>query len=113
VAWVQLVAVAQDQTQNTMKLFPSLITEECKRRYGIQIGRLNVWGLGDTVQIQAITSNPLTVEGGRPTLVGRNEVQNWNSSNRAMRWPGRLRVTRRSRRRFGSNVGCVQRLSAG
>jgi len=81
VAWVQLVAVAQDQTQNTMKLFPSLFTEDCRQRYGIQIGRLNVWGLGDTVQIQAITSNPLTVEGGRPTLVGRNETQNWNSSN--------------------------------
>lgn len=81
VAWVQLVAVAEVQTKNTMKLFPGLLTDEVKREYGIQVGRLNVWGLGDTVQIEAITSNPLTVEGGRPTLVGRNETQNWNSSN--------------------------------
>jgi hypothetical protein len=90
VAWVQLVAVAQDQTQNTMKLFPSLFTEEAKRRYGIQIGRLNVWGLGDTVQIQAITSNPLTVEGGRPTQTGRNETQNWNTSNQGHEMAGAM-----------------------
>jgi hypothetical protein len=90
VAWVQLVAAAQDQTQNTMKLFPSLFTEEAKRRFGIQIGRLNVWGLGDTVQIQAITSNPLTVEGGRPTQSGRNETQNWNASNQGHEMAGAM-----------------------
>ncbi|MBY0440977.1 MAG: hypothetical protein K2Q25_02380 [Mycobacteriaceae bacterium] len=90
VAWVQLVAVAQDQTKNTMKLFPSLFTEECMRRYGIQVQRLNVWGLGDTVQIEAITSNPLTVEGGRPTQTAKNETQNWNSSNQGHEMAGAM-----------------------
>jgi hypothetical protein len=80
-AWVQLVAVSQEQTQNTMKLFPSLISPEARRHYGIQVGKLNVWGLGDTRQIQAVTSSALTIEGGRPTLIVRNETQNWNSSN--------------------------------
>lgn len=80
-AWVQIVAVSQEQTQNTMKLFPSLISAEARKFYGIQIGKLNVWGLGDTRQTQAITSSPLSVEGGRPTLMIRNEIQNWNSSN--------------------------------
>ncbi|MGX9297731.1 terminase [Tsukamurella paurometabola] len=80
-AWVQVVAVSQEQTKNTMKLFPTILPPETIRRYGIQIGRLNVWGLGDTVQIEAITSSPLAVEGGRPTQVIRNETQNWNSSN--------------------------------
>ena len=80
-AWVQLVAVSQQQTQNTMKLFPSLISLEARRHYGIQVGKLNVWGLGDTRQIQAVTNNPLAIEGGRPTLIVRNETQNWNSSN--------------------------------
>lgn len=87
-AWVQLIAVSQNQTQNTMKLFPSLFTREAVDRFGIQIGRLNVWGLGDTVQIEAITSNFLSVEGGRPTLVGRNETQNWNSSNQGHEMAG-------------------------
>jgi hypothetical protein len=80
-AWVQLVAVSQEQTQNTMKLFPSLIPAETRRFYGVQVGKLNVWGLGDTRQIQAITANPLSAEGKRPTLVVRNETQNWITAN--------------------------------
>jgi hypothetical protein len=80
-AWVQLVAVSLQQTQNTMKLFPSLISPEARRHYGIQVGKLNVYGLGDTRQIQAVTASPLAIEGGRPTLVVRNETQNWNASN--------------------------------
>lgn len=80
-AWVQIVAVNQDQTKTTMKLFPSLISSDARARYGIQIGKLNVWGLGDTRQIEAVTSSPLAIEGGRPTLIVRNETQNWNASN--------------------------------
>jgi hypothetical protein len=80
-AWVQLVAVSQEQTQNTMKLFPSLISPEARRYYRIQVGKLNVWGLGDTRHIQSVTNNPLAIEGKRPTLVLRNETQNWLSSN--------------------------------
>ncbi|MBF6328743.1 terminase [Nocardia transvalensis] len=80
-AWVQIIAVAEAQTKNTMKLFPGLVPRETRDHYGIQIGKLNVWGLGDTRHIEAVTSNPLTVEGGRPTLVIRAETQNWNSSN--------------------------------
>ena len=89
-AWVQLIAVSQQQTQNTMKLFPSLFKREAIDRYGIQIGRLNVWGLSDTVQIEAITSNFLSVEGGRPTQIIRNETQNWNSSNQGHEMAGAL-----------------------
>ena len=80
-AWVQIVAVSQEQTKNTFKLFPSLISPEARAHYGIQVGKLNVYGLGDTRQIEAVTSNPLSIEGGRPTLTVRAETQNWNSSN--------------------------------
>lgn len=80
-AWVQLVAVSQEQTQNTMKLFPSLVSFEARREYGIQVGKLNVWGLGDTRHIKAVTSNPLSLEGPRPTLIVRNETQNWITAN--------------------------------
>jgi hypothetical protein len=80
-AWVQIVAVSQVQTQNTMKLFPSLISPEARKRYGIQVGKLNVWGMGDTRQIEAVTASVMAIEGGRPTMIGRNETQNWNSSN--------------------------------
>src|SRR5690625_1497905 len=80
-AWVQIVAVSQEQTKNTMKLLPGLIPAETRLFYGIQIGKLSLWGLGDTRQIEAVTASPLALEGGRPTLVVRNETQNWNSSN--------------------------------
>lgn len=80
-AWVQMVAVSQVQTQNTMKLFPSLISPEARKRFGIQVGKLNVWGMGDTRQIEAVTASVMAIEGGRPTLIVRNETQNWNSSN--------------------------------
>lgn len=80
-AWVQVVAVSQEQTKNTMKLLPGLVPAETRAYYGIQIGKLSLWGLGDTRQIEAVTSSPLALEGGRPTLVVRNETQNWNSSN--------------------------------
>lgn len=80
-AWTQIVAVSQEQTQNTMKLFPSLIPQETRDYYGIQIGKLNIWSDGDRRQIQAITSNPLSVEGGRPHLIVRAETQNWNTAN--------------------------------
>lgn len=80
-AWVQLIAVAQEQTANTMKMFPSLFSTDCIKEYGVQVGKQNIWAMGDTRQIQAVTSNPLTVEGGRPTFLLRNETQNWVSSN--------------------------------
>ena len=81
-AWVQVVAVSQVQTQNTMKLFPSLLSDpDTRKRYGIQVGKLNVWAKGDTAQIEAVTSSWLAIEGGRPTLIIRNEPQNWLSSN--------------------------------
>lgn len=80
-AWVQICAVSLDQTKNTMKLFPSLIPAETRKHYGIQIGKQNIWGLGDTRQIEAVTASPLAIEGGRPKLVVRAETQNWNASN--------------------------------
>lgn len=79
--WVQVIAVAQVQTQNTMKLFPALVPAATRLKYGIQVGKLNVWARGDEAQIEAVTSSPLAVEGGRPTTVVRTETQNWTSAN--------------------------------
>lgn len=80
--YVQIVGVAQDQIKrNTMTLFPSLIPPETRRKYGIQPGKLDVWARGDVAHIEAATSAVLSIEGPRPTLVIRNETQNWNSSN--------------------------------
>lgn len=89
-AWVQIVAVSEKQTANTMGLFPSLVPPETRAYYGIQINSLAVYGLGGTRKIEAVTSNPLSIEGGRPTLVVRNETQNWHKSNRGFEMAGAL-----------------------
>lgn len=80
-AWVQTMAVSQEQTKNMMKLFPGLISDEARKRYGFQVGKLNIWAMNDTRQLEAITSSPLSIEGGRPTLAMPNETQNWTDSN--------------------------------
>lgn len=80
-AWIQILAVSQDQTKNTMKLFPALIPQETRAYYGFQIGRVKVWAMGDTRQIEAVTASYSAIEGGRPTLLIENETQNWTSSN--------------------------------
>lgn len=87
-AWVQNFAVSQEQTKNTMSLFPGLFTQDAKDYFGIQIMRANVWALGDTVRIEAVTASPLSTEGNRVTLAVRNETQNWNSSNRGHEMAG-------------------------
>ncbi|HET9500365.1 MAG TPA: hypothetical protein VFO98_08895 [Marmoricola sp.] len=80
-AWTQIAAVSQDQSKNTMKLFPALIPAETRDRYGIQIGKFAVWSDGDRRQIEAITSNPDAIEGNRPHQIIRAETQNWLSTN--------------------------------
>lgn len=87
-AWVQVVAVSKEQTGNTMSLFPSMLSQEARARWGIQIGRDNVWGMGDTRRIQASTSNFLAIEGKRVTEAIRNETQNWNDSNQGHQLAG-------------------------
>lgn len=89
-AWVQIFAVSQEQTKNTMKLFPQLLPPETRLRFGVQVGRFNVWALGDSVQIEASTSSVESVEGNRPSLVIRNETQNWKSSNRGHELAGAI-----------------------
>lgn len=80
-AWTQIAAVSQEQTKNTMKLFPALIPQATRDRYGFQIGKTAVWSDGDRRQIEAITSNPDSIEGGRPHQIIRAETQNWLSTN--------------------------------
>lgn len=80
-AWVQTAAVSLEQTKNTMKVFPWLLTDESRSHFGLQVGKEIVHGLGDTAQIQAVTSSPKTLEGARSTFVLRNETHHWLESN--------------------------------
>jgi hypothetical protein len=80
-SWIQIAAVAQSQTVNTMAFFPGLFTAETIKEHGIDLGKEVIYAHGGKCRIQAVTSNPRTLEGGRPTLVIKNETHHWLVNN--------------------------------
>lgn len=79
--WVQVAAVSQDQTKNTMRVFPSLYTDRFKKAYDIDPGQLVIHCNGATNHIESVTSSPVTLEGGRATFVIANETHHWKPGN--------------------------------
>ncbi len=79
-AWVQIVAVSQEQTKNTMSLFPVMISSKLKQDYQLDVNKTIIYsGVGG--RIEAVTSSPYAMEGNRPTFVIRNETQFWYEAN--------------------------------
>ena len=83
-AWVQTAAVSLEQTKNTMRLLPGLITAEARMRFGLQPGKEQAYALGDQRFLQAVTSSPATLEGARSTFVLMNETHHWILANQGL-----------------------------
>jgi hypothetical protein len=80
-AWVQTAAVSLEQTKNTMRLLPGLVTAEARLKFGLQPGKEQAYALGDQRFMQAVTSSPSTLEGARSTFVLMNETHHWLENN--------------------------------
>ncbi|MFF9631743.1 terminase [Streptomyces fradiae] len=80
-AWVQIAAVSQDQTRNTMTLFPSILTKRAIEEYRIDLGKEIIYADRGRARIEAVTSSPRALEGGRPTFVSLGETHHWVESN--------------------------------
>jgi hypothetical protein len=80
-AWIQIAAVSKDQTRNTMKIFPGLFSPECIVEHGIDIGKEIIYAYNGARTIEAVTSSPRALEGGRPTFVIKNETHHWLLNN--------------------------------
>ncbi|SLI50824.1 hypothetical protein [Mycobacteroides abscessus] len=80
-AWVQVLAVDQDQTKNTLGMVRVMLTDACRKYYGIVTTTVTCRGMNGSRLIEGVTSNPLSIEGNRTDTIIRNETQNWNSSN--------------------------------
>lgn len=80
-AWVQIAAVSKDQTRNTMTIFPSLFTKACRDEHGIDLGKEVIYAYHGARRIEAVTSSPRALEGGRPTFVVKNETHHWLANN--------------------------------
>jgi phage terminase large subunit-like protein len=78
-AWIQLAAVSQEQTKNTMSLFPVMISKKMKDTYGVEVNKTVIYTAAGG-RIEAVTSSPASMEGNRPTFVIRNETQWWVDS---------------------------------
>lgn len=81
--WVQIAAVSQDQTRNTMTLFPGLFTKDAVREYRIDLGKTIIYARG-VGRVEAVTSSPQALEGGRPSLAVLNESQEWLANNEGL-----------------------------
>jgi hypothetical protein len=81
VAWVQMAAVSQDQTRNTMTIFPSLLSKRALQEYRIDLGKEIIYADKGRARIEAVTSSPRALEGGRPTATYPNETHHWLESN--------------------------------
>ena len=78
--WVDIAAVSRDQTRTTMRLFPALLAKGAVKELGLDVNKEIIYRAGGGV-IQAVTSSPKTMEGGRSSLTIRNETQYWYDNN--------------------------------
>lgn len=80
-AWVQVAAVSKDQTRNTMTLFPGMLSRRAIDEYQIDLGKEIIYAHRGRCRIEAVTSSPRALEGGRATFVEKNETHHWIQSN--------------------------------
>lgn len=80
-AWVQTAAVAKEQTRNTMTLFPGLFSKDAMAEFSIDLGKEIIYAHKGRCRIEAVTSSPRALEGGRATFVLMNETHHWLENN--------------------------------
>lgn len=78
--WIQVAAVARDQTKNTFTLFPTMISVELQQDFGLSIFKEIIHKSGGG-RIEAVTSSARSLEGGRSHFVLMNETQFWMDNN--------------------------------
>lgn len=80
-AYVQVTAVSQDQTENTMDLIPSLISERMRVEYGVKAGAVLIRANLGRSKLVAVTSSFRALEGKRTTFTLLNETHHWVKGN--------------------------------
>jgi hypothetical protein len=80
--WVITAAVSLDQTKNTMRLFPTLFSDDAIDTYGIDIGKEIIYTRRG--MLEAVTSSPRALEGKRTTFSLKNETHHWLENNEGL-----------------------------
>lgn len=87
--WVQVAAVSRDQTRNTFTLFPTMCSARLISDYGLDIHKEIIHKKGGG-RIEAVTSSPKSLEGGRSHFVIMNETQFWLENNNGHEMAGAI-----------------------
>ena len=80
-AWIQTAAVSKEQTRNTMTLFPGMFSARAIDEFTIDLGKEIIYAHHGRCRIEAVTSSPRALEGGRGTFIVENETQHWLAPN--------------------------------
>lgn len=78
---VQVAAVSQDQTNNTMDMLPALMTDKLMAAEGIVPG-IELYRARGGRMLRGVTSNWRALEGKRSTFVVLNETHHWLVGNK-------------------------------
>lgn len=87
--WIQVAAVSRDQTRNTFTLFPTMVSGRLSEEYGLDIHKEIIHKKGGG-RIEAVTSSPKSLEGGRSHFVVMNETQFWLENNNGHEMSGAI-----------------------
>lgn len=87
--WIQVAAVSRDQTRNTFTLFPTMVSQRLAETYGLDIHKEIIHKKGGG-RIEAVTSSPKSLEGGRSHFVVMNETQFWLENNNGHEMSGAI-----------------------
>ena len=80
-AWVQVAAVARDQTANTTKCFQYLASERFKTEYQVEMGIEFIRAFGGRSTIEIMSNNFRKAEGNRTTFSVLGETHHWVAGN--------------------------------
>jgi hypothetical protein len=84
-SWVQVTAVNQSQTDNTMEFIPGLMSDRFKAKYRVKDGVELIRAMGGKCRLQAVTSSYRAIEGKRTTFTLLNETHHWVAGNKGIK----------------------------
>ena len=81
--WIQVAAVSREQTRNTMTLLGPMLSKDAIAEFNVDLGKEIIYVRGGG-RIEAVTSSPRALEGGRPSFCLMNETQHWIDANQGI-----------------------------
>lgn len=80
-SWIQVAAVSREQNRNSMTLMPAIFSKAAIAEHQIDLGKEIIYAYKGRCRIEAVTSSPRALEGGRATFCVMDETHHWMSSN--------------------------------